>query len=211
MPALPSPGKVIKTAIQMAIGDKIVENIKYWGYSSANPTVSILGELGALIWTQYKNNVLFNMSNQVSLSAIQLEDLSSATGATAEYVGSAAVGPDTDEILPTNVALVISQEIARRYRGGHSRIYLPGYTTRYFVVPNQWDSTIVTDAAEGFGVFTFNVVNGSISGLTQTGDVNVSYYTDHALRVTPVVDPITSYVARVRVCSQRRRLGKIGG
>jgi hypothetical protein len=106
-----------------------------------------------------------------------------------------------------------SLEINRRYRGGHPRKYLPFGTAGTYASASSkfWDSGFIDDVQTKMAAF-LSAVGGRTEGSTNFNDVvNVSYYTGGALRVTPVVDAVTSLAVRTRICSQRRRLGKIDG
>jgi hypothetical protein len=75
-----------------------------------------------------------------------------------------------------------------------------------------WQASFLANIQTGFntfiGLFPHVLPFGTIN------PVNVSYYETvggvKTVRPTPLVDVITGYIAKDRVCSQRRRLGKIG-
>jgi hypothetical protein len=76
-----------------------------------------------------------------------------------------------------------------------------------------WQAAFLANVQAGWTAFlaAFPLTIGSRT----YNPVNVSYWETVAgvrtLRTTPVVDLIVGYLVRERVCSQRRRLGKVNG
>lgn len=153
------------------------------------------------------------MSVDNEITSVKGVDLASDTGA--EYTSSASIfGVRAGDFMPAGVAMVGSCEIGRRYRGGHPRKYLPWGTAGTMASGStiDWDSSFVADCQTKFHSILFSNFIGFTSGSTNwVNNVNVSYVTAKARRMTPQVDTITSVVIRPRICSQRRRLGKVGG
>jgi len=212
MPALPVVPGVTKVTISGTYHDTIWENIWFTHYSGSPPGVTDVANYGAYLTSNTMPQYQDEMSVDNEITGWKVVDLSSDTGAVAE--GSVSqFGSRTGDFNPANVALVASLVIGRRYRGGHPRKYLPWGTSGTFASGStkDWDSGFIADCTtklESIRGFLGGHVEGST---TWDNVVNVSYNTAHARRVTPVVDVVTSIVPKVRVCSQRRRLGKVGG
>jgi hypothetical protein len=159
----------------------------------------------------------------VTLTQIESEDLTSATGAVDTSVES-VVGSRAGSALPSSTSLVSSYTIARRYRGGHPRAYWPFGADSDLLSETQWTSAFPTACDTGINAYFAALVAAGWSGAGTLTHVNVSYYegftvvtnpiTGRArnvptLRVSPVVDLVTAVHSRSSIGTQRRRLGFI--
>jgi hypothetical protein len=212
MPPLPSPGKVIKLENFFSNENGRGVNIFHIAYNGNPPSVADLNGLHSAIIASL--DYIYNHNGAVSLTVYQqiLTDLSSDTGASAEYTDS-TTGTVAGAVLPMSAAVVVSWPILRRYRGGHPRSYFPLGTA---------DTLEGTSTIDWQASFLTNVQNDALGFMNGVGDytgpnignttlVNVSYRSGGSLRPTPLVDLLQHPIAKVRICTQRRRLGKIGG
>jgi hypothetical protein len=117
--------------------------------------------------------------------------------------------------------MVIQRKTARRYRGGHSRVYLPGMLASYLDDTEEaWDATQLANTETAWqGIEAAGQAVLHTNGHTDATPVVVSYYLGftnvlypsgryHArptLRATPEVDIVTAFGGNPRPCSQRRR------
>lgn len=217
MPPLPSPGQVVKLDFNYGNEDALATNIFYFQYSGAGPLTT--AELAAFIESGVISSDLPAPYVGASVDTVGgrdsvFTDLSSPTG----VVGIGAYsweGTNTGDVLPASNSVVVSHEILRRYRGGHPRTYmmvgsatsLEGSSTK------MWQGAFLTNIQDGFTAFidSFPLTIGA-----RTWNwVNVSYYETvdgvRTVRETPLVDLVVAPLTRARVCTQRRRLGKVGG
>jgi hypothetical protein len=87
--------------------------------------------------------------------------------------------------------------------------------------PQLWDAGFLSDVLDGVNGYFDDVEAGGWTGAGTLDQVNVSYYSDFDVvispttgrarnvprpRGTPLVSPITTRAARARIGSQRRRL-----
>jgi hypothetical protein len=217
MPPLPSPGQVVKLEYNYASDDAVATNIFHFAYSGAG-SLSI-GELAAF---NSSTEIATNISAPyigASLAATHgidsfITDLSTDVGVTG-VLAYDWVGTNTGSPMPASAAVCVSHEILRRYRGGHPRTYMMvGSASDYGVSSiKDWQTSFITNIQTGWSDFLAGFPL-TISARTWT-PVNVSYYETvggvKTVRPTPLVDLIVAHVTRTRICSQRRRLGKIGG
>lgn len=210
MPPLPSPGKVIKMEVMYHNEDSKAVNLFHIAYTGTQPTISDLTNLydaiaASLLYIYDHNGVA-----SLIIDLVRLIDLDSDTGNEFQFAPS-NLGTLTGDVLSSNNAVVVSHEILRRYRGGHPRSYfmLGSATTLEGSSTNQWQASFLTNVSNDFDSFKAAVNGYSSGGQGQCTLVNVSYRSGNAIRVTPVVDVIVSSIGRARVCSQRRRLGKV--
>jgi hypothetical protein len=207
MPALPNVPNVIKSIIKHGTntGEELF-NILFWEYAGTM-TDAIIGDFASEVSSAWISRIMPLLSQDTALQEVEAIDLTSST-APVGIDGTTQVGGESGDATPINCAMVISHEIARRYRGGHPRTYLGGIANSFLASANHWATADVGDVVAAFAEFVNDVGGFAESGVTIDAFVNVSYRSGGAIRVSPVVDPILNVAGRSRVCSQRRRLGK---
>jgi hypothetical protein len=212
MPALPSVPNVIKTTFFQALGTVLWENILYFGFSGSSPTSADLVTFANDLMTKWGAEIIHSASTSANIYGVEMIDLTSDMGASGYSTEAAIAGTDSNAPLPVSCALVVSREIARRYRGGHPRSYLTGFCEERQADAKTWDATFVGEVAAALQTLCEYAGTLTVGGCSlEAQGVNVSYFTGGALRAVPVVDDIDSFVGKDRICSQRRRLGKMGG
>jgi hypothetical protein len=221
MPARPPVPAVVQIVQRFTLGEDVrIINRFYQKYSG---TPGTLNDADAALWAvAIANGWAANMAADVSTSLVlddtSVTDLSSSTGAFGHILTSAA-GALTDAVLPAQVAMVIKEHIERRYRGGHPRQYLTGFTEIAVNDPQTWKPASTAGVLASYIAFRAAAALGAPVALRPAVDVNVSFYegfTNHTypsgrvrpvpnLRVTPVVDVIASFGVNPIMASQRRR------
>lgn len=212
MPPLPVVPQVCKLEVKGTYHDTAWVNIYYVQYSGTAPSSSDLNNYLTAIATPIETAYEAEMSVDNELTEYVITDLTSSTGATSSLSRS-AFGSRSGDFNPASVAVVISNHINRRYRGGHPRKYLSWGTSGTFATGStkDWDSGFITDCEAKYAAMLAGMIGITEGGTTFAANVSVSYRNAGAVRATAVVDPIVSSTMAVRVCSQRRRLGKVGG
>lgn len=219
MPPLPVVPNVIKIISSSIMIDSPSENIFHVSWSGATPNaaslLAYLTDVYAPAW-----DTMFGAEAPSSAATVQHEalDLTSDTGASAVLADTTG-GGRTGDFAPASAAVLASWEINRRYRGGHPRTYFPFGTAGTYEGDSSrnWSSAFIADCQTKIAAFMAAIQGHDISGTEYSAMVNVSYY-DRVItplppyrRITPQVDTITSVIVRTRICTQRRRLGKVGG
>jgi len=219
MPALPPVSKVLRVALEGLFGeDTHIVNRFFLQYAGTAPTDADLTTLAGTIFSAWVSKLAAHICAGYATEQLSIEDLSSPTAASVQVLGSHA-GTDTGVVIPAGGAFVMKFPIARRYRGGHPRMYFAGISNAHLTDDQTWDLTFRNAFASDWSGF-INLINAGVwSGGTSLTQVNVSYYegfTPHEypsgryrnipnLRGTPVVDVISLAVANPRPGSQRRR------
>jgi hypothetical protein len=189
--------------------------VQYGGTAPTNADAAVYA--GSLA-TQWNTHIAPVKCNSVTLHDVEVEDLTSATGAVGAWSGTHA-GSAGASGLPAGVAVVIKYPIARRYRGGHPRTYLGGLLSTALSGPGSVDPTYAAALLGVWNAFIGGVLGAGWSGAGTLNQVNVSYYQGFhnftypsgrtrpipTLRGAPVVDFITSAVINLKPGSQRRR------
>jgi hypothetical protein len=153
-----------------------------------------------------------NAVDSIVIDSIKYIDLTTSSGVELDQPCS-VVGTLTGDVLPAQAAIVVSWPTARRWRGGHPRSYmmLGSSSTLAGSSMRDWQSSFQTNVQADMASVRTDV-NGVFNHLGSQFELcSVSYRTAGAPRVTPLIDYLGAPDAKPRVCSQRRRLGKVGG
>ena len=221
MPALPDVPKTIKVAAIWSDGvNTDIVTRWYETYTGSAPSSSQLTTFCGDVHTAIATNLGYATSEVLDLGRVHAIDLSSPTGAEGDDATSTA-GTNTDPPNALDVAQVVSYEIARRYRGGHPRGYWPLGSAVALDNPQRWDPTYLASIQTNMGVVFAAVASAVWSGGGTLQHSNVSYFNGFTVitdpitgrarnvptvRVTPLIDAVTSYIARSHIGTQRRRL-----
>lgn len=220
MPALPNVPKVVRLDFFLTKGaDTRVRDRMYVQYSGAGPSVADMATFVLNVSGAWGTNIAPLEDTATSLTSVQGTDLTSATGAQA-INSIARPGTRAGTGLPAAVSPVIRFKVARRYRGGHPRMYVPAGVGTDTTNAQQWTSAFLTALLNGWQAFITNIGTGPPASFGTLSHVNVSYFQGftnktfpsgrvHAvpsLRIGgPAVDTVISYSINPNFASQRRR------
>lgn len=218
MPPLPSVSKVIRFDLRQSFGGntRILDHLflRYSGTLSQTDLATVLATMSAAWAAQMSSQ----MSVNHSLTSIQGTDLTSNLGAQAVN-SSAHAGTQAGTDLPCAVALVVEFKIARRFRGGHPRIYLTGQQAGRTATPKTWSAAVISGVATNFAAFIAAACAtppAAVGTLTHTtvhyfaGFTNKTFPSGRSRAVpvvlaTPTFDDVVGYVVNPIIASQRRR------
>lgn len=219
MPALPSPGKVIRTDLFFTYGPNTrVRDRIFFQYAGAGPNATDLTTLAGTISAAWNTNMVPQTNASLTLTQIMLTDLASNVGQQVPVTVS-RVGTLLGNALPDGTAMVIKFKVARRYRGGHPRFYLAGRVQGDLATLNSWVTGTATTVAAAFQSFITACEATPPTNIGTMTHVNVSYFAGFTAtqfptgrfrnipkqRTSPVVDAVTAYSVNGLVASQRRR------
>jgi hypothetical protein len=216
MPALPSPGSVVKITLDWGVeADTLAQTVHYFSYSGGPPSAATCSAIASDAVAGAATHFQSLCSNFVGMISATVRDLSSSMGNEAT-AGTAWSGTRGTDLTPPSAAMVVSHSISRHYRGGHPRTYLPLGVAADIATTGLWSTGLTAAADTAWGDWVAGLIG--THGLTQL--VNVSYYgppnriitsstgrvrTVSTVRATPLVDNVTGHVARRQIGSQRRR------
>ncbi len=222
MPALPSVPKAIRVvATGLIDGVKPWVNAWHYGYAvgAAISPADLLAMVSA-VSTGWGANIAPNISDTVSLLEIIGTALDSPS-APVEVDTTLRAGALTTQSVAADTSMVIQRKVQRRYRGGHSRVYVPGQDAAQLQdTERTWNPAQVVVMIGAWVELEDTGIDALVAaGMTDAQSINVSYYEGftnvlypsgryHAkptLRGTPLIDPIVDFSANPRACSQRRR------
>lgn len=207
MVALPPVPGVAKVIIKQVTGGVNVFNVMH----VANPVGASWSQAGldglaTLMRQTWVTNVIPLQTSQLTLTDVQVVDLSSDTGvesvATGNTPGGSAAG-----IMAASTAVCWSWKISRRYRGGHPRTYIGGVVQTQVSGVNTLAVAAQTQHVNAAAAIRSAVNSYAFAGST-TSLVVVHYRRAKAILPVPLVSPITGVTVDSRLDSQRRRLGR---
>lgn len=220
MPALKPVPNVLRVRLIHTYGsDADVIAHLYFRYSGSAPSSSALATMAATVGTAWGSDLKGMASGSITLTGVEITDLTSSTsgqGAATASIDGTRSGTGNG----AGVAVLVNFKIARRYRGGKPRLYLPYFTNTDLNSVQQWKSASVTALNTALAAFIADVTAAAPGGTTITDQVNVSYYTGNVVaidpvtgrarnvpqqRTNPLVDVVTSLATAETVSSQRRR------
>jgi len=219
--ALPPVPNVLRIEFHFTIGTDVNALVRWHAaYTGTAPSDATCNAIAEAIWNYANSQWASFMCDSTKLTGVKVQDLSSATAGIGEWIAD-VVGTRGSGQIGAGMAVLVNGHIGRRYRGGKPRSYFPFGIASDITDEQDWGASLVSN--------TTTIVNGmvtaieaiSISGTICGSTVNVSYYegvystpspTNPARyinrplkRVTPVVDVITTWTAKARIGSQRRR------
>lgn len=173
-------------------------------------TTATLNTIATAIKGYWSSDLAPQIHNTVSLTLVEVTDLTNRTGAQGTDT-TGANGTAALQVAPNNVAACLTLKIVNRYRGGHPRMYLPGVRQDWIQNGNQWTSGTAA-AYQAAGRAFLAHINSIIVGSTTWQMAAISYYHKvggvEAYKIPPDVYVISDVVVHGRPDSMRRRLGK---
>jgi hypothetical protein len=219
MPAAPGVLQLVLHHTSTHLTHDLINRVHYH-YTGAAPTAAQLVTMAPTLLVEWASVFVPLMPAGVQVAGIDILDLSSSTGAQTALSASTP-GTRAGTTLPADTCVVVAGQIARRYRGGHPRTYLPLGVAEDLAGPRTWSGALVTAAVAAMTSFMGVTTGAGWAGAGVITPCNVSYFLGNHL-VTypsgrhrdvptlrpggPVVDTITSYVGRLGVGTQRRRI-----
>lgn len=222
MPALPAAPSVIKVALHFQLDAGHTGSSRfYMKYSGGPPSDADLDTLASGVSTVFGSDLASWMSENYHLVEVFCTDLTSGTAAEGSWTGSVA-GGRSGTVLPIDACVCLNHKIARRYRGGKPKIFLPfGLQSDLNSDGDTWTSGLISGLGTAWHTFVTDVEAIGSIGCTLTDIVNVSYYSGFASVENPVthrwrniptprsgdatIDGITSTFVYPYISQQRRR------
>lgn len=226
LPPLPE-SPIIRVSLDYSEGGALMAgNRFYLGFGSGTPTAPDLASLAATIGTYWNGQIAALVNTGVSLVGVTCQDITTLLGLEGSAVVSYA-GIRSGTALPRQVAGNIQFKIARHYRGGKPKIYLPIGVESDLADQSTWSSAFITTVNGNVAAFFAACAAVTETSFTTNQHANVSFYFGfqnlgggtHRAYSRPLyrneppnpttnlalVDPITGYVLHPELSSQRRR------
>lgn len=192
----------------------------YLSYSGSAPSPANCVTLAGDIGSAWASHLAALISTDYNLTEVDVLDLASHTGASGvdTTVHNSSGGTP---ILPANCAQNVEFLIARRYRGGKPRMYLPPAPQSELLDPGHWLNAWLSTVNTAVTAFFAQLEALSIGSMGTLTHVNISFYQGKntstppwrgpgfkyppAYRATPLLDTVNGYACKSVVGSQRRR------
>jgi hypothetical protein len=211
MPPLPNVNKVIRATLLWTIGSNVnALSHLFYSYTGGPPTAGDCAAIAGIIDGNFNAAMLsfFHVNN--GLRGVVVLDLNSDTGAEGQ-TSTLRAGTRAGTAVAAGTAVVTQEHIARRYRGGHPRTYVPALTADDLFTTQEWAPAALDGFLVSWRAFVNNNAGASGGTTALSAHVAVSYISKVVNpvppyhRPVPLVDPVTSITALASPGSQRRR------
>lgn len=220
MAPLPNVPNVLRIQLKHTVGGDHDALVRWFAqYTGTAPTDAQLTTLATYHLNTAWSAIRGSVAAQTQLDTITITDLTSPTSGVGFY-SNPSNGTGDASTTAAGLAVVISGKIARRYRGGHPRVYLPYLTGANLTNPQTWNATQLATLLAEWNTMVNDVLSQTWAAGSLVSAVNVSYFEGFTnftfpsgrvkaipkLRVGgPVTDAILSWAANPAPASQRRR------
>lgn len=221
MPALPFVANMLKVDLHFTLGTDTNALCRlHFKYAGGVPTVTNLNSLATQIRIAWTNRLAPQTVPGYALSGVVVTDIASATGA--QGVDSVRVnGTSAHATMSAATCALLNHSIARRYKGGKPRTYLPSLGQDDLANASTWSGASQAALQTAFGLFVADVNAATSAPITLNGFFAVGYFAGYTLGPAspggfrkkvpalkpggPSVDAITLSTVNLKPASQRRR------
>lgn len=206
--ALPDPYGYARIRVTGTV-DGAAAGVGFWTPVVAEKTIDDCNTLAEAFLTAFNDTFLADMSDSASTEGCEVTAYNPTAGPIVQgfYLEHSAGGSGTGNFAASTAA-VISWKIGVVYRGGKPRTYLWGPPLGQALNSKQWTSGYVS-ALSGFAVTFLAAVNSLSWGYDSVSLGCLARIRAGVPLVTPDFFPFITGEAQPRICSQRRRLGKL--
>lgn len=220
MTTLPAVPGVLKLRHIYADGaDYSLTNNLHFAYTGGPPSSADCTAIATAAHAAWASHLRSHLNTGSYLATTYVQDLASLSGADGLYE-AITNGSGSSEVMPAGVAVLINHKIARRYRGGKPRSYLPFFGANDNSEDGLWLGTSISALQSDWNAYIAAIKAITAGATVISRFVNVSYYagsvgsvidsgkrgkTTLTLRAAPVVDEIISSLVNQHPSSQRRR------
>lgn len=217
-PPLP-PSPVVRVHLDYTQADNLLGGSRFYlGFTGTAPTPGNCQALASAAASSWSTHLAPLIAVTWNLTSVDVIDITTETGASGQWEGNDP-GTRGGGTLTSNAATNVEFGIARRYRGGKPRMFLPPGTPTDLQDAGHWNSTFIGAVNAGMQAFFAQLAGTSIGAMGVLSHVNISFYQGFknltnssgreqahpTYRTTPLIDPVASYIAKAVVGSQRRR------
>jgi hypothetical protein len=219
MVALPSVPGIIRADLKYSYGTNTDLLNRFFYSFTGTATAAALTTFCTTLATLWAANMAPLLVNSLHLQEVTATDLTTPTS----HVGTDSPGTPgsiSGVGLSASDSMLIKFIIARHYRGGKPRVYIPGQQAGVQTNAEQW-----TGSATAAMLLAWTNIMAGLSGvsamlpLVGVGQKSVSYFsgfTNELMpsgryrvkatpRLVPIVDDVIGWSVNPNVCSQRRR------
>lgn len=191
----------------------------YLSYAGAAPTAGNCITLAGDVAAAWSTHLAALVNPDWTLTEVDVLDIASISGASGQWTGSNPGTASGGTNLPAQTATNVEFGIARRYRGGKPRMFIPPPTSNFQKDDGNWLASYITAVNTSVAAFFSELEALSIGAVGALAHVNLSYYSGFTnvtnssgrtraapkYRAAALVDTINGYAAKGLIGSQRRR------
>jgi hypothetical protein len=190
----------------------------YLSYSGSAPSGANCSSLATSIAGFWVTDLAPVVNPAFTLNEVDVLDITTNSGLSGQWTGSDA-GARIGTPLPVQCSTNVEFGIARRYRGGKPRMYLPPANDADKANEASWTAGFITAVNSGVLAF-FTAIHGlSVGSMGTLQHVNLSYYKGFTnvtnssgreravptYRPTALLDQVVGYSGKTIIGSQKRR------
>jgi len=191
----------------------------YLSYAGAAPTAGNCASIATSIAAAWSAHLAGLVNPDWQLTEIDVLDLASYSGFSGQWTGSEAGTASGGTSLVAAAANNVEFGIARRYRGGKPRMFLPPPTSNFQQDDGNYNDSFVGTTGTNVAAFFTAVEAISVGAVGALAHVNLSYYSGFTnitnssgrtravpkYRAAALVDTVNGYFGKKVIGSQRRR------
>jgi len=223
VPPLPSVSGVVRVSVGYAIQLDKQAGFRFFLQFSDGPLDALEANTWATGVIAAATSLAPQSSNTITYNTATVQDLTSDLGvgatATGEHVGTLSGAP-----LPANASAVAEHQIARHYRGGKPKCFVPFGHADSLATDRTWLAASQAAFQSAWTAFLAAAIAARPIAISSATQVSVSYYKGSSAydvgsgeyvrgktRLTPrvggpIVDPVISSNISPNLGSQRRRI-----
>jgi hypothetical protein len=190
----------------------------YLSYTGSAPTGADCIALATGISVAAGDNFMPVVTSLWALTEVDVLDIASDMGSSGQWTGTID-GGNGGTMIPNNCSINVEFDIARRYRGGKPRMFLPPASSGELTDQDHWSSTALGTFHTAISGFFTQVEALTIGAMGTLNHVNLSYYKGFTnvtnssgrtraapkYRTVAMHDNVEGYAVKAVVGSQRRR------
>jgi hypothetical protein len=197
---------VIRVAFEGTVGARQWSNIVHYKFSGGGPSVGDLTTMGNALVSAWASLMNALQDGDTELTGVKLTDLTSALGAQTT-VEAGLVGGRAGAYLPASASVLVTYDVAVRYRGGHPRNYLSVGVQADLATAQTWSTDFRDTTGAAWNELTATPVGETYGATSITTFGMVSLRTELVPRMYGVYYPYTGPgTAQVDLGSIRRRV-----
>lgn len=221
MPALPPVPGVMKAVQAYDVGTASLAICGHHiEWSGTDPTLTQLATFQAAYDAAWPTHMAPAFGNDTIFTGSELTVLTSPTSPQVNTIGGLSdAGSRSGTKLSSSDSAIVQRHVARRYRGGHSRMYFPAGVEGDIAAGRIWSSAFQTAMLSAWEDFSTAIFAAGWTGAGTLQGCSISYFEGFTnvlfpsgryravptRRVTPLVDAISHDAVNPRLGEQRRR------
>ncbi len=219
-PPLPASPCLRVRLIYTASGALLAGNRLYFSYTGSAPTGAECITLAGDVAAAWNTHVAPVVNSNFALEEVDVLDIATDSGFSGQWTGSHGGTDANGTSLPVGCATNVEFDIARRYRGGKPRMYLPPGCSGDQATDATYGTTFITAVNTAVAAF-IAAIDGASVGVGTLAHVLLSYYHGYNTASPPwrgpgykyppkykdaaTLDTVVGYSTKAVIGTQKRR------